>query len=86
MANLRELHRFLSDTVLLTGEGFEPPSVAPDLGVLDRTARTSSGPRVAVLYYRAHELAGNTAFIESLCTAVEDAGGQALPVFTSSLR
>ena len=84
--NLGQLYRFLSDTVLLTGEGFEPPSVAPDWGVLDRTARTSSGPRVAVLYYRAHHLAGNTAFIESLCTAIEDAGGQALPVFTSSLR
>ena len=29
--NLRELHRFLSDTVLLTGEGFAPP--AADAGV-----------------------------------------------------
>ncbi|MGY1608188.1 cobaltochelatase subunit CobN [Geodermatophilus sp. SYSU D00700] len=84
--NLVQLHRFLSDTVLLTGEGFEPPSVAPDWGVLERAARTSDDPRVAVLYYRAHHLAGNTAFVEALCTAVEDAGGQALPVFVSSLR
>jgi cobaltochelatase CobN len=84
--NLTQLHRFLSDTVLLTGEGFEPPSVAPDWGVLAREPRTASGPRVAVLYYRAHHLAGNTAFVESLCTAIEDAGGQALPVFTASLR
>src|SRR3954453_1079482 len=65
--NLVQLHRFLSDTVLLTGEGFEPPSVAPDWGVLDRPARTTSGPRVAVLYYRAHHLAGNTDFVEALC-------------------
>jgi cobaltochelatase CobN len=84
--NLTQLHRFLSDTVLLTGEGFESPAVAPDWGVLARTARTTSGPRVAVLYYRAHHLAGNTAFVESLCTAIEDAGGLALPVFTASLR
>jgi cobaltochelatase CobN len=84
--NLVNLHRFLSDTVLLTGEGFEPPSVAPDWGVLDRTARTTSGPRVAVLYYRAHHLAGNTDFVEALSRAIEDAGGQALPVFTASLR
>src|SRR3954464_90633 len=84
--NLTQLHRFLSDTVLLTGEGFESPSVAPDWGVLARTARTTSGPRVAVLYYRAHHLAGNTAFVESLCAAIEDAGGLALPVFTASLR
>src|SRR3954470_11728415 len=84
--NLVQLHRFLSDTVLLTGEGFEPPAVAPDWGVLERAAGRTDGPRIAVLYYRAHHLAGNTAFIESVCTAIEDAGGQALPVFTSSLR
>src|ERR671929_190135 len=75
-----------SDTVLLTGEGFEPPAVAPDWGVLERPGARTGGPRIAVLYYRAHHLAGNTAFVEALCAAVEDAGGQALPVFTSSLR
>jgi cobaltochelatase CobN len=84
--NLTQLHRFLSDTVLLTGEGFEPPAVAPDWGSLGREPRRTDGPRVAVLYYRAHHLAGNTAFVESLCSAIEDAGGQALPVFTASLR
>ncbi|TFV66880.1 cobaltochelatase subunit CobN [Blastococcus sp. CT_GayMR20] len=84
--NLTQLHRFLSDTVLLTGEGFEPPRVAPDWGVLSREPRRTDGPTVAVLYYRAHHLAGNTAFVESVCGAVEDAGGQALPVFTASLR
>ncbi|SEP27819.1 cobaltochelatase CobN subunit [Trujillonella endophytica] len=88
--NLVQLHRFLSDTVLLTGEGFEPPSVAPDWGVLERPATTEAppapAPRIAVLYYRAHHLAGNTAFVEDLCAAIEAAGGSALPVFTSSLR
>jgi cobaltochelatase CobN len=84
--NLTQLHRFLSDTVLLTGESFEPPSVAPEWGLLSREPRTASGPRVAVLYYRAHHLAGNIAFVEALCAAIEDAGGQALPVFTASLR
>src|SRR3954449_4836720 len=84
-ANLVQLHRFLSDTVLLTGEGFEPPAVAPDWGLLER-ASAADGPRIAVLYYRAHHLAGNTAFVEDLSRAIEDAGGSALPVFTSSLR
>src|SRR4051812_31318478 len=83
---LVQLHRFLSDPVLLTGEGFEPPAVAPDWGVLERPGARTDGPRIAVLYYRAHHLAGNTSFVESLCTAIEDAGGAALPVFTSSLR
>ena len=34
--NLAQLHAFLSDTVLLTGEGFEPPAVVPVWGVLER--------------------------------------------------
>ncbi|WP_369140808.1 cobaltochelatase subunit CobN [Modestobacter versicolor] len=84
--NLAQLHRFLGDTVLLEGEGFEAPSVAPEWGVLERSPRTTEGPVVAVLYYRAHHLSGNTAFVEALCTAIEDAGGRALPVFTASLR
>ena len=35
-ANLRELHAFLGDTLLMTGEGFEPPAPLPAWGVLDR--------------------------------------------------
>jgi len=35
-ANLAQLHAFLSDTVLLTGEGFEPPVTIPTWGVLER--------------------------------------------------
>ncbi|WP_433498625.1 cobaltochelatase subunit CobN [Sphaerimonospora sp. CA-214678] len=84
--NLAELHAFLSDTVLLTGHGFAPPEPAPSWGRLERTARNQHGPVVGVLYYRAHHMAGNTGFVETLCAAVEEAGGQALPVFCSSLR
>src|SRR3954465_14817256 len=40
---LPELPRFLSDTVLLTGEGFAPPVVAPDWGVLERAQRSVEG-------------------------------------------
>ncbi len=85
-ANLAELHNFLSDTVLLTGNGFAPPAETPAWGVLDRTPRVESGPTVAVLYYRAHHVAGNTSFVETLCESIEDAGGQALPVYCASLR
>ncbi|GII01466.1 cobaltochelatase subunit CobN [Planobispora takensis] len=85
-ANLGELHRFLSDTVLLTGHGFAAPAPTPSWGVLEREARRTEGPVVGVLYYRAHHVAGNTAFVESLCSAIEDAGGRALPVHCASLR
>lgn len=38
------------------------------------------------MYYRAQHLAVNTAYIEALCAAIEDAGGNALPVYCASLR
>ncbi|MEU5610099.1 cobaltochelatase subunit CobN [Streptomyces sparsogenes] len=85
--NLAQLARFLSDTVLLTGHGFEPPAPAPSWGPLERAAREDvTGPRIAVLYYRAHHMSGNTAFVEALCQAVEDAGGRPLPLYVASLR
>lgn len=31
--NLRELARFLSDTVLMSGDGFQPPAAMPEFGV-----------------------------------------------------
>ncbi|OZF43883.1 cobaltochelatase subunit CobN [Rhodococcus sp. 14-2470-1b] len=45
-----------------------------------------SAPVVAILYYRAQHLAGNTAYIEALSAAVEAKGGRALPIFCASLR
>ncbi|MFD5033244.1 cobaltochelatase subunit CobN [Streptomyces sp. NPDC058405] len=87
-ANLEQLARFLSDTVLLTGHGFEPPAAAPTWGPLLRTPRplAGGGPLIAVLYYRAHHMSGNTAFVDDLCSAIETAGGRALPLYVASLR
>ena len=104
--NLRELARFLSDTVFLTGEGFEPPRPMPAYGVhalptpssmiMDSFGQIASlsvhdhespvAPTVAVVFYRAHELAGNTAFIDTLCEALAQYGATPLPVFCASLR
>ncbi|WP_026426102.1 cobaltochelatase subunit CobN [Actinokineospora inagensis] len=84
--NLRELAHFLSDTILLTGTGFAAPVELAPWGRLDRVAHRTEGPRVGVLYYRAHHLSGNTAFIATLSDAVEDAGGVAVPVYCASLR
>ncbi|MBI3212311.1 MAG: cobaltochelatase subunit CobN [Mycobacterium sp.] len=85
-ANLANLHAFLCDTVLMTGVGFEPPAAIPTWGALQRVAADVDGPTVAVLYYRAQQLAGNTAYIEALCTAIENAGGRPLPLYCASLR
>ncbi|MFE3447550.1 cobaltochelatase subunit CobN [Nonomuraea sp. NPDC059194] len=85
-SNLAELHSFLSDTVLLTGHGFAAPEPTPTWGLLDMEGAVSEGPVVGVLYYRAHHMAGNTGFVRTLCEAIGEAGGRALPIFCSSLR
>ncbi|WP_431887312.1 cobaltochelatase subunit CobN [Nocardiopsis alba] len=87
-ANLGRLHSFLSDTVLLTGEGFEAPLALPAWGFAERDRPADPDlPRVGILYYRAHEAGGNTAFAHTLADAV-DATGRAVgvPVFAGSLR
>jgi cobaltochelatase CobN len=85
--NLRELHAFLCDTVLLTGVGFQPPVEQPVWGVLPRPRVTDpSGPRIGILFYRAQYAAGNTAYVEALADAVDIAGGAGVPIFATSLR
>jgi cobaltochelatase CobN len=94
--NLRQLHAFLCDTVLMTGFGFAPPAATPVWGLLEPRCdgcqgcglerRGDTGPRIAVLYYRAQQLAGNTAYVRAMCSAIKQAGGQPLPVYCTSLR
>ena len=86
--NLEHLYRFLSDTVLLTGLGFDAPEHMPMWGHLERPASQldDAAPRIAVLYYRAQHLAGNTAYIQALCDAIEARGARPVPIFTASLR
>ena len=89
-ANLAQLARFLSDTILLTGEGFEPPEVLPSYGPHPgphgERPRLPGRPTVGIVFYRSHAVAGNTAFVDTLADAVEAAGGNAAPVFCGSLR
>lgn len=87
--NLHELHAFLSDTLLLSGDTFEPPIELPRWGVLERAAaapETTDRPRVAVLFYRAQQAAGNTDFAHALADAIDNAGGVGVPVYATSLR
>ena len=86
-ANLRELYRFLSDTVLLTGEAFEAPTPTPAYGLhATAAAADAQRPTIGVVFYRAHALAGNTAFVDSLCDAIRAAGANPLPIYAASLR
>ncbi len=83
--NLRNLAGFLSDTILLTGDEFDPPAALPAYGVRG-TFTEDDRPVVGIVYYRAHEIAGNTAFVDTLAAAVEAAGAQPLPVYCGTLR
>ncbi len=91
--NTEQLFRFLSDTVLLTGHGFEPPVELPRYGVWDGAGigrpdvvRDPDKPLIGVVFYRAHLVAGNTTYVADLCQAIEEAGADALAVYTYSLR
>lgn len=92
-ANLAQLHAFLCDTVLLTGEGFDEPVAIGEWGYGRRPAvgagadADADAVRIGIVYYRAHEVAGNSAFAHVLADAV-DATGHAVgvPIFAASLR
>ncbi|MFB7713709.1 cobaltochelatase subunit CobN [Streptomyces sp. NPDC056105] len=93
--NLVELARFLVQDVLLNGHGragstqerhSAEPQKMPEYGVHGRRARVEGRPTVGVLFYRAHELSGNTAFVDTLCDAIEARGVNSLPVYCGSLR
>ncbi|MDT7728033.1 MAG: cobaltochelatase CobN, partial [Actinomycetota bacterium] len=85
--NLANLAGFLRDTLLLTGDEFDPPHALPTYGVrAGRTLVEDGRPVVGIVYYRAHEISGNTAFVDALADAIETAGAQALPVYCGTLR
>jgi len=95
--NVEQLLRFLADTFLLQGHGFEAPHQVSDLGVYvpgrgDVTieeavaAHDPDRPTVAVCFYRSHRLTGNTAFVDDLLGAIEAAGANGLAVWSYTLR
>jgi cobaltochelatase CobN len=91
LANLEHLLRFVSDTVNMTGFGFDPPLEVAATGIYRRSrtdgpSRSGTRPHVAVLFYRAHLAAGNTRFVDDLCATLEDMGATATAVWCYSLR
>jgi cobaltochelatase CobN len=85
-ANLEQLLRFVADTVLMEGFGFEAPAAVPDHGVFGEAVRRPGRPLVGVIFYRAHLVAGNTRFVEELCAALDAAGADALALYCYSMR
>ena len=98
VGNTGNLLRFVVDTLLVEGYGFEPPLPLPEPGVYhpalpegstpeDLLALHDAGkPTVGLVFYRAHWMGGNTAFVDALVNALEEAGANAMPVYCYSLR
>lgn len=95
--NYEQCLRFLADHLLTTGFGFDPPSPQPRQGIYYpgqpgttlqalRAHHDPAWPTIGVLFYRAHYLSGNVAFVDALVQAIEDQGANALPVFAYSLK
>jgi len=95
--NVEQLLRFLADTFLLEGHGFEAPREVPDLGVYvpdvgdvpieDALARLRSGrPTIGICFYRSHRITGNAAWVDELAAQIEAAGANALAVWSTTLR
>ncbi|MFL5820217.1 MAG: cobaltochelatase subunit CobN [Solirubrobacteraceae bacterium] len=95
--NTAQLLRFLADTLLLEGFGFDPPAAIRDFGLYapgrgdvtleQATARHDPDrPTVAVVFYRTHRIAGNTGFVDALVGALEAAGANPLALWCYSLR
>ena len=84
--NLAQLARFLSDTIALTGKGFEPPAALPASGTHGQREWRPDRPTIGIIFYRAHAVSGNTAFVDLLADAIEASGANARPVFCGSLR
>ncbi len=98
VGNTVNLLRFVADTVLVEGYGFNPPLDVPELGVYHPKLPEGSSfddllalhdpdlPSVGVIFYRTHWISGNTAFVDALVEALDKAGTNALPVYCYSLR
>jgi cobaltochelatase CobN len=86
LANTEGLLRFVADTVLMGGFGFEPPRPVPAVGTFGERRADPGRPTVGIVFYRAHLLAGNTQFVDDLAEALEARGVNVLPVYCYSLR
>ena len=95
--NFRQCLYFLSDHLLATGIGYDPPAEQPRSGVYHPRVSTGdfddwlgiadpSRPTVGLTFYRSYWLAGDTAFVDVLVEAGEAAGLNVLPVFAYSLK
>jgi len=84
--NVEQVVRFVADTTLMGGWGFDPPVEVAGNGVWGSYPRHPDRPGIGICFYRAHVLSGNTQFVDDLSQAILDRGCDPVPVWTYSLR
>ncbi|MCG8367338.1 MAG: cobaltochelatase subunit CobN, partial [Pseudanabaenales cyanobacterium] len=87
LENIKHGLEWVSDRCL--GSQFKPPppQTVPRVGPYSREKVVGKKlPKVGVLFYRAHYLAGNTAPIDALCAALTEKGLTPAPIFVASLQ
>ena len=99
VVNFRNLFLFLADTYLGSDYGHEAPAPMPWQGIYHPQVAAGTGveeyiaarfvpgrPAVGALFYRAHWMSGNLAFVDDLIAALEAQEVNVLPVFAYSLK
>ncbi|MBD2346911.1 cobaltochelatase subunit CobN [Anabaena subtropica] len=97
VGNIVNALQFISDISLSTAYNPPAPQRVPRIGLYKgewEQENTNSLfptpysllPKVGILFYRAHYIAGNLQVIDALCTALWQRNLQPVPVFISSLR
>ncbi|MEL6319463.1 MAG: cobaltochelatase subunit CobN, partial [Cyanobacteria bacterium J06626_14] len=101
LENITRLLQSLSDIGLSTTYNPLPPETIPLVGTytpepwrgpstgdrqLQHAPVLPNAPRIGILFYRAHYLAGNTTPIDALCQALISQGMEPVPLYVSSLR
>ena len=84
--NIRNLLFALSNAIRGTDYGAGPPLKVPSNGIYRRAAMGPGRPVIGIAFYRAHWMSGNVDFVDDLCQAVEEAGGEPHAFFCYSLR
>jgi cobaltochelatase CobN len=93
--NIVNALKYITDICLSTSFNPLSPQVVPRVGlysplslspVQTRVIASLQLPKVGIIFYRAHYLAGNTKVIDVLCEALAKRNLEPVPLFVSSLR
>ncbi len=85
-SNFENFLRFVADTVCGYSFGFAAVVQVPSFGIFDSMCVSDPKGTVAVVFYRAHLISGNTLFVRDMLSSFASMGLDAHAVFSYSLR